>query len=238
MQPQYPTPTHGRRSAGRRVTAPPLVVRRSIIDRVGVGVTALALVAGLSISPAGPAQASPAQVLATAQQQQQRPAGQIYVVDADVVAPAIVRDGMAASDGVQTLTNNGTNADWARLVLMDGAWPTTDENITVLLRWMRQENGPPDWWNRNNPLNNGYGSGGGAGLGSYDNLQDAAQYAAANLHRGYPGISAALAASSSADVTAAAIWASPWATSHYANGAHWSTAPVKIVKAPASAWGG
>jgi hypothetical protein len=213
------------------------VVRRSIVDRVGVGVTALALVAGLSISPAGPAQASPAQTLATAQQQP-RPAGQIYVVDANVVAPPIVRDGMAATDGVQTLTSNGTNADWAKLVLMDGGWPTTDQNITVLLRWMRQENGPPDWWNRNNPLNNGFGSGGGAGLGSYGTLQDAAQYAAANLHRGYPGITAALASSASAEVTAQAIWASPWATSHYANGAHWSTAPVQIVKAPASAWGG
>ena len=238
MQTGYPTPTHGRRSAGRRATPVPLVVRRSILDRIGVGVTALALVAGLSISPAGPAQASPAQALATAQQQQPRPAGQIYVVDADVAAPPIVRDGMAATDGVQTLTNNGTNADWAKLVLMDGGWPTTDANITVLLRWMRQENGPPDWWNRNNPLNNGYGSGGGAGLGSYSNLRDAAQYAAANLHRGYPGIVAALASGASADVTAAAIWASPWATSHYANGAHWSTKPVQIVKAPASAWGG
>jgi hypothetical protein len=237
MQSAHQTPTHGRRSAGRRVTAPPLVVRRSIVDRVGVGVTALALVAGLSISPAGPAQASPGQALATAQQQP-RPAGQIYVVDADVVAPPIVRDGMAATDGVQTLTSNGTNADWAKLVLMDGGWPTTDQNITVLLRWMRQENGPPDWWNRNNPLNNGFGSGGGAGLGSYGTLQDAAQYAAANLHRGYPGIAGALASSASAEVTAQAIWASPWATSHYANGAHWSTAPVQIVKAPASAWGG
>ena len=25
-------------------------------------------------------------------------------------------------------------------------------------------------------------------------------------------------------------------TSHYANGAHWSTRPVEIVQAPASAW--
>jgi len=139
---------------------------------------------------------------------------------------------------VQTLANNGTNADWAKLVLMNGGWPQTEQNVTVLLRWMRQENGPPDWWNRNNPLNNGYGSGGGAGLGSYSTLQDAAQYAAMNLQRGYPGIVAGLEAGTSADATAQAIWASPWATSHYANGAHWSTAPVPIVKAPASAWGG
>ena len=36
--------------------------------------------------------------------------------------------------------------------------------------------------------------------------------------------------------TEAAIWASPWATGHYNNGAHWSYTPVTVVKAPASAW--
>jgi hypothetical protein len=137
---------------------------------------------------------------------------------------------------VQTLASNGTNEDWAKLVLMFGGWPQTDANVTVMLRWMRQENGPPDWWNRNNPLNNGYGSGGGAGLGSYPDLVTAAQYAAANLQRGYPDIVAGLAAGTSADVTAQAIWASPWASSHYGNGSHWSTTPVEIVQAPASAW--
>ena len=240
-----PTPTHGRRSARRAATAPPRVapprvkvrvLKRSAGNRVGVGVTALALVAGLFISPVGPAQATEAQLIA-AGQVQHRSDGQIYVVDAGVVAPPIARDSLAASDGVQTLTNNGTNADWAKLVLMDGGWPTTDANVTVMLRWMRQENGPPDWWNRNNPLNNGYGSGGGSGFGSYATLQDAAQYAAANLQRGYPGVVAGLVSGTSADVTAQAIWASPWASSHYAYGAHWSTAPVQLVKAPASAWG-
>jgi hypothetical protein len=209
--------------------------RRSFQHRVAVGITALALVAGLSIAPTDPAQATSATapVLAPAK----RPA-QVLVVDEDVVAPVITRDAVSATDGVQTLSNNATNADWAKLVLMDGGWPQTEANVTVLLRWMRQENGPPDWWNRNNPLNNGYGSGGGAGLGSYPDLQAAASYAAANLTRGYAGIVAGLAAGDSADATARAIWASPWATSHYANGAHWSTAPVPIVKAPASAWGG
>jgi hypothetical protein len=120
---------------------------------------------------------------------------------------------------------------------MFGGWPQTDANVTLMLRWMRQENGPPDWWNRNNPLNNGYGSGGGAGLGSYPDLVTAAQYCAKNLQRGYPGIVAGLQAGTSADTTAAAIWASPWATSHYGNGTHWSTRPVEIVQAPASAWG-
>jgi len=162
---------------------------------------------------------------------------QHLAVDATIAAPAVNRDSISATDGLQTLARVGTNESWAKLVLMFGGWPQTDANVTVMLRWMRQENGPPDWWNRNNPLNNGYGSGGGAGLGSYPDLITAAEYCAENLQRGYPAIVAGLQAGTSADATAAAIWASPWATSHYANGAHWSTRPVQIVQAPASAWG-
>jgi len=32
------------------------------------------------------------------------------------------------------------------------------------------------------------------------------------------------------------MWASPWASSHYANGAHWSQAPVDVVKSPGGTW--
>ncbi|MGH1526979.1 hypothetical protein ACRAWC_24955 [Leifsonia sp. L25] len=90
---------------------------------------------------------------------------QELLVDATIAAPVVNREGLSATDGLQTLARVGTNEAWAKLVLMFGGWPQTDENVNVMLRWMRQENGPPDWWNRNNPLNNGYGSGGGAGPG-------------------------------------------------------------------------
>ena len=111
-------------------------------------------------------------------------------------------------------------------------------NITVMTRWMRQENYTDSWWQRNNPLNNGWGSGGGSGLGSYDSLVTAAENAAEALrtHPGYSEIVAAFEASSPTEVTEAAIWASPWASSNYGNGAIWSEAPVPVVKAPASAW--
>jgi hypothetical protein len=229
MQTRPRTRSHGRRSARRPVAVSKAIVTRAIHHRIGVGVTALALVAGLSISPTGPAQA------ATVPSSSGGPV-QVFFVDAHVAAPPVKRDEISATDGVQTLTTNATNADWAKLVMMFGGWPQSDNNVTVMLRWMRQENGPQDWWNRNNPLNNGYGSGGGAGLGSYPDLVTAAKYAAQNLQRGYPGIVAGFASSASPDVTAAAIWASPWSTSHYANGSHWSTRPVDIVQAPASAW--
>jgi hypothetical protein len=146
----------------------------------------------------------------------------------------------SATAGIQSFANSGTNYDWAKLVLLEGNWPQSDNNVTVILRWMRQENGTNNWWNRDNPLNNGYGAPGAGGTGSNPNLIVAAENAAHALQRGagggYSGIVAALAASASPAATAQAIWASSWSSSHYANGTHWSTAPVPIVKAPASAW--
>lgn len=188
------------------------------------------MIAGLSIvAPSTPAQAESVSGATP-------PAVQDLRVGAHVESQQLARDSVSATGVTQTLLLGGTNADWAKLVLLDGGWSLGEQNVTVMLRWMRQENGPRNWWNRDNPLNNGYGSGGGAGLGSYPSLTEAAKYAAGNLHRGYPAVVAALASETSADATAAAIWASPWSSSHYANGAHWSTAPVDIVTAPASDW--
>ncbi len=144
------------------------------------------------------------------------------------------------SPGIATLAAGGTNRDWAQLVLLSGGWPQTESNITVIMRWMRQENGTDNWWNRNNPLNNGFGSGGGGGTGRYANLVIAAQKAAEALGKmaGYRGIVAALV--SGTTPTAAiesAIWNSNWASGHYANGGHWSYAEVPVVKSPAGTWG-
>jgi hypothetical protein len=217
-----------------------------LAQRAGVALAVVALVSGFSIAPTDEALAATLRVAPSstvAPGTSDAPGSGIaapeqhLAVDATIAAPVITRENLSATDGLQTMARVGTNEAWAKLVLTFGGWPQTDANVTVMLRWMRQENGPPDWWNRNNPLNNGYGSGGGAGLGSYPDLVTAAEYAAKNLQRGYPGIVAGLQAGTSADATAAAIWASPWATSHYGNGTHWSTRPVEIVEAPASAWG-
>lgn len=153
-------------------------------------------------------------------------------------AAPVARDAYSATPGIATLAAGGTNHDWATLVLVLGGWPATEANVTVITRWMRQENYVDAWWNRNNPLNNGWGSGGGGGTGSYDSLVIAAENAAEALHTlaGYAGIRESLAASAPTEVTEAAIWASPWATGHYDNGGHWSYAPVPEVKATAEAW--
>ena len=156
-----------------------------------------------------------------------------------VPAPAAKDLTFTGSTGVQSLVAEGTNRAWAELVLVFGDFPRTEENITVILRWMRQENGVDNWWNRNNPLNNGWGTIEGNFLSGYTTLVDAAEQCADALHSrsGYAGIVAALQDGSSADATAAAIWASDWATGHYDYGGHWSTAPVTVVQAPADAWG-
>ena len=165
---------------------------------------------------------------------------QSLIATGTVATPEVARDAFAITPGRTTFISGGTNYDWAKLVLLSGGWPVTENNVTVIVRWMRQENYLDTWWNRNNPLNNGWGSGGGSGLGSYPNLQVAAENAAEGLHThpGYRAIVAAFAASAPTEVTEAAIWASPWASSHYANGANWHTSPVPVVKAPVGAWRG
>lgn len=156
-----------------------------------------------------------------------------------VVLPTPERDQVGASTPTEALANGATNYDWAKLVLSYAGWPTSESNVAVFTRWMRQENGPDDWWNRNNPLNNGWGSGGGGGLGSYDSLVTAAENAAEALttFNGYTAIAAGFAASAPEEQIERAIWASPWASSHYGNGTHWSHTPVPIVTAPDDAWG-
>lgn len=146
----------------------------------------------------------------------------------------VTRDGYSATPGLVTLAASGTNYDWAKIILLDGGWPVTTESVTAIVRWMRQENGTNDWWNRNNPLNNGWGSGGGGGTGTYASLEIAAQMVVEML-RGNPGMSpivAALAAGAPSSTIESAIWASPWASSHYGDGSRWHYTPVDSVKAP------
>ncbi|MBO0731239.1 MAG: C40 family peptidase [Acidimicrobiaceae bacterium] len=133
-----------------------------------------------------------------------------------------------------------TNEAWAIQVLKLGRWPVTKNNITSILQWMASEEPPSDWANRNNPLNNGLGSGGGSGLGSYANLGLAAHYVVANIktgNYGYGAINEALSKSADPSVTAAAIQRSSWAGSHYGYGASWHSSPVPIVSTSGHTYG-
>lgn len=196
---------------------------------IGAAITAFSLTAILAVAPPKP----PNELAAYISSHSQR-------VDVSPTAAATdtARDAYSGTAGYQTFVAGGTNYDWAKLVLLDGGFPVTDANVTVMTRWMRQENGADDWWNRNNPLNNGLGSGGGGGTGTYANLQTAAQYLAANLRRStFSSIAAELDASAPTAEIESAIWFSNWASGHYANGAHWHYTPVAVVSAPAGAWG-
>lgn len=132
-----------------------------------------------------------------------------------------------------------TNYDFARLVLEDGGWPTSANNTIVLTQWLRAEEPTSRWWNRDNPLNNGLGSGGGSGLGSYRSVVVAAFDVAKNLENpsfGYPLVAHDLAASVQSGTTARAIWRSDWASGHYGRGADWDTSPVPSVTSPPGVW--
>ena len=153
---------------------------------------------------------------------------------AEATAAPAARDAFGATPGPSTYIAGGTNHDWASLVLVYAGWPVTESNVTVITRWMRQENGAADWYNRNNPLNIGMG-----GFASYSSLDESARIVAKALSTsaGYSGIAAGFAASAPTEEIEYAIWASPWAGGHYAWGGHWHYTPVDIVAAPRSAWG-
>jgi len=205
---------------------------RRLVVGAGVGAVVVALLAVTIVSvPKGPSvnEQLTAYIDANAQTLTVSPKAEI------TVAP---RDAYSATPGIDSLKASGTNYDFAKLVMLYAGWPQSENNITVFTRWMRQENGVDDWWNRNNPLNNGWGSGGGGGTGTYDSLDIAAQNAAEALlqNAGYSEIAAAFASSAETSVTEAAIWASPWATGHYDNGGHWSYVEVPVVKSPDGTW--
>ncbi|WP_411698659.1 hypothetical protein [Conyzicola sp.] len=212
--------------------------RRQIYSRhrnvlaVGAGVAAVSLVALTAVAPpAPPTRGERIDAFLTDN-------AQSVAVPEGLAGSAVTRDAFSVTAGYTSLSAGGTNHDWAKLVLLYAEFPLSESNVTVFTRWMRQENGTDDWWNRNNPLNNGWGSGGGAGLGSYANLDIAAQNAAKALHGnpGYAAIVAGFETSAPTSQIEQAIWASPWATSHYANGAHWSSREVPVVTSPEGTW--
>lgn len=137
-----------------------------------------------------------------------------------------------------------TNASWAQQVLSDLGVSTTGNNFIFMMEWMASENSPHTWTGTagaNNPLNNGYGSGGGAGLGSYPDLTIAAQDVAANLlagNYGYGAIVSALRANADPSVTARATWNSGWASGHYDYGAKWAGSVPTIYTQDQSASNG
>jgi hypothetical protein len=157
-----------------------------------------------------------------------------HAAAAATTAAPLERDAFGATPGPETFIAGGTNHDWAKLVLVYAGWPVTDSNVTVITRWMRQENGADDWYRRNNPLNIGMG-----GFASYSSLAESARIVAKALttSAGYAEIAAGFAASAPTEKIEYAIWASPWAGGHYAWGGHWHYTPVDVVTAPPSAWG-
>lgn len=149
-------------------------------------------------------------------------------------APLLQRDAFGTTPGPETFIQGGTNYDWAKLVLLYAEWPITDDSVTVITRWMRQENYVDTWFTRNNPLNLGAG-----GYATNGDLVSAAQAVGTALkkHPGYAAIVDGFATGAPAADIEYAIWFSPWSTSKYGNGTRWARSEVPVIQAPASAWG-
>lgn len=129
-----------------------------------------------------------------------------------------------------------TNATWAAAVLVLIGAPVTQNNLDNFLSWMTAENGASTWTGtagKNNPLNNGLGSGGGDGTGSYPDLATAAVYAAKGVEGGIfsshcggstpGGIAAALKANAPFPIFHEATIKSGWAGGCY-SGSGWESA--------------
>ncbi len=163
------------------------------------------------------------------------PAQTIIIAD-NVTIPDITRDSFSAvpslAQQIRMAGASHTNYAWARVVLLIGGYPVNDHNVQVFLQWMRQENGVDDWWNRNNPLNNGWYTD-GSYMGSNSDLYSAADKVARAIQN-YPAMYASFM---SGNVDNQAIMWSGWASGHYGDGTHWSQSVVPEIEAPASAWG-
>jgi len=206
----------------------------------GALMISMSFVAAFALAP--PAPRTPAAILASyaAAYAQDVDVSSLQVATRLEASGALARDDYEATQGIDSLVASGTNHDWAKLVLLFAGFPMSDANVTVITRWMRQENYIDSWWLRNNPLNNGWGASyGPGGTGSNVDLVAAARNAAEALthNRGYAGIRAAFLAGTDTAAVEHAIWESPWASGHYANGSHWHYSDVPVVRAPASAWG-
>src|SRR5690554_5828519 len=71
---------------------------------------------------------------------------QTLVVSSAAASTIVVRDEFSATPSFAELAEGGTNHDWAKLALAKAGFPLSENNVTVFTRWMRQENGPDDWW--------------------------------------------------------------------------------------------
>jgi hypothetical protein len=132
-------------------------------------------------------------------------------------APAVAPNATSTpATGTVTAPNTAwTAGTWAAAVLALIGAPVTSNNISVMLHWMEAEEPPGNWYDRNNPLNTGLGTGGGSGLGSAATLAQGAIDTADTIKSpGYGAVLAAFKADAPIQITAVALSNSPWTGNH------------------------
>ena len=199
------------------------------IFNLRIALAVFALVAVPAVAP--PQQASAAEIYDAAH-------AQILTVDKSAKTVNLTPTKYSATPGFQTLADGGTNYDWAKLVLLAGGWPMSQKqrhghaalDAPGERRERLVEPRQPAEQQLRRARRGWHGS-----LRQPDHRRaEGGRRAARRRRRRLRGNrERARAHPNRRSVTAEAIWASSWSTSHYANGTHWSTAPVPVVKAPA-----
>jgi hypothetical protein len=132
----------------------------------------------------------------------------------------------------------GAAYTWALRLLQALNAPVNTSNLTFIYQWEQSEGGGGEY----NPLNQGdvpgdssltsTGSQYGGGAANYVSWEAGIQGAVDYLHMSnYKSVLSALMAGNGT-AAASALWASPWASSHYGYGSNWSNDALPTQQAP------
>lgn len=127
---------------------------------------------------------------------------------------------------------DATAVAWAKQLLQQIGAPVTPGNVEFIYQWEKAEGGGGKY----NPLNQGpvpghpelttTGSQYGGGAADYASWQAGLMGASDYLHMGYYTNVLSNLMSNNPGAARAALWASPWAASHYGYGANWPNVPL------------
>jgi hypothetical protein len=142
--------------------------------------------------------------------------------------PGADLNGTVTPETPPTTRSQWTTTEWAVLLLAQlPNVPITLNNVLNIERWMASEEPAGAWLARDNPLNASVGSGTSDGTGAQPDVNTGITNTAGMIEQSnMSAILAALQQNASTSTFEAAVVASPWASSHYGNGADFSSTPL------------
>jgi len=167
----------------------------------------------------------------------------IYVKDRRAHRAAVPAQAAPAAEQVLFVTTDREQAALALLSAIGNPQPSA-AILSEVVDWSLAEDGGSDAMSRNNPWNTtmcGFGQAraingdGACGVGAYPTMEDGIAANAATLGQGnFADVRAALLANDP-EAFKTALWASPWAASHYSGGVGWPQYQIEAAPAPPAA---